>query len=85
MRRGPRFKYVHFTALPALLFDLESDPGELRDLAGSPEHAGTALAQAQAMLSWRMAHAERRLTGTLLTERGAVERRGPGLAQVRSS
>lgn len=77
VRWDGRRAYVHFTALPALLFDTEADPGWLRDLAAEPARAGEALAQAQAMLSWRMRAAERRLTGCALTETGVVGRYDP--------
>jgi choline-sulfatase len=40
LRRG-RFKYIHYTDYPPELFDLESDPEELNDLAGDPSHRGT--------------------------------------------
>jgi choline-sulfatase len=41
LRRG-RWKYVYFSAgNPALLFDMESDPQELVNLADAPEHALT--------------------------------------------
>ncbi len=72
--RGPRYKYVHFTALPPLFFDLEEDPAELHDLAADPAAQGLVLAHAQTMLSWRMAHDERTLTGMQLTAKGPVER-----------
>jgi choline-sulfatase len=36
VRRG-RYKYIYTLGLPPLLFDLESDPRELRNLAGQPE------------------------------------------------
>jgi len=35
VRRG-RYKYIYTLGLPPLLFDLESDPKELRNLAGQP-------------------------------------------------
>ena len=38
IRRG-RYKYISSIADPTLLFDVESDPNELHNLAGSPEHA----------------------------------------------
>ncbi|MBL8702837.1 MAG: alkaline phosphatase family protein [Alphaproteobacteria bacterium] len=71
--RGRRHKYVHCAALPPLLFDLEADPDETRNLAGDPAHAPLALAMAQRMLSWRLAKAERTLTGIRLTRNGPVE------------
>jgi hypothetical protein len=72
--RGPRFKYVHFTALPPLFFDLEADPDELRNLAADREHAPRVLAYAQKLLSHRLAYADRTLTGMQLTAQGLVER-----------
>ncbi|MBM3548520.1 MAG: alkaline phosphatase family protein [Alphaproteobacteria bacterium] len=74
--RGERFKYVHFAALPPMLFDLEQDPNELRNLAGDPAHQGTMLEVAQALLSHRLVHAERTLTGMHLTPDGPIRRRG---------
>ncbi len=38
LRRG-RYKYIHYVGMPPQLFDLETDPGELSDLAGDPAHA----------------------------------------------
>lgn len=61
--RDQRYKYVHFTALPPLLYDIEADPDELVDRADDPAHAGVVAEYAQKMLSWRMAYAERTLTG----------------------
>jgi arylsulfatase A-like enzyme len=78
--RGPRFKYVHFTALPPLFFDLEADPDELRNLAADPAYMPQVLACAQKLLSHRLAHAERTLTGMQLTSRGVVERTRAGRA-----
>ncbi|MGD0432954.1 MAG: sulfatase/phosphatase domain-containing protein, partial [Acetobacteraceae bacterium] len=56
------FKYVHFAALPPLLFDLSADPHHFHDLAGDPAYAGVVRDYAQRMLSWRMRHADRTLT-----------------------
>jgi arylsulfatase A-like enzyme len=72
-----RHGYVHFAALPSLLFDASGDSAWLADIGGRREAAPTALAQAQAMLSWRMRAAERRLTGCALTPRGVVGRYDP--------
>jgi arylsulfatase A-like enzyme len=75
--RGERYKYVHFTAMPALFFDLEEDPGELHDLADDSDHRTLVLEHAQKMLSWRMNHDERVLANTRLTNEGVVERKPP--------
>ena len=39
IRRGP-FKYVYYAGMPAQLFDLDTDPQEVRDLAEEPGYAG---------------------------------------------
>ena len=74
--RGPRFKYVHFTTLPPLLFDLETDPAETRNLADDPAHAATALEIARRLLSWRLLHEDRTLANTAATPDGLVHWRG---------
>jgi arylsulfatase A-like enzyme len=73
--RGARYKYVHFAAMPPLLFDMEQDPGETRNLAGDPAHRDVMLDYAQKMLSWRLRHADRTLTGMHLTPKGVLARR----------
>lgn len=67
-----RHAYVHFSGLPPLCFDTATDPDWLRDRAADPAAAVDVLAQAQAMLTWRMLAAERRLTGCVLTAQGVV-------------
>lgn len=73
--RGERYKYVHFTAMPALFFDLQDDPAELVDRAGDPRYRERMLEYAQKMLSWRMNHDERLLANVRLTPKGVVEHR----------
>ena len=73
--------YVHFSALPSLCFDDVSRHGcasvpPIRPAAESLRR------QAQAMLSWRMRAAERRLTGGALTPRRGRLR--PALTGIRS-
>lgn len=75
--RDRRYKYVHFAALPPLLFDLQADPGETRNLAADPAHQPQLLDCTRKMLSWRMTHAERVLANHFLTPEGVVERHGP--------
>jgi arylsulfatase A-like enzyme len=72
--RGERYKYVHFTKLPPLFFDLAQDPGEMRNLAADPDHAPLVLEYAQKLLSWRMNHDEQTLTHLSLTDDGPVAR-----------
>lgn len=61
--RDERYKYVQFGRedLPAMLFDLQADPGEQHNLADDPAHAATALAYAQRMLRWRIRHEDQRM------------------------
>ena len=61
--RDKQFKYVHFTGLPPLLFDLARDPAELENLAEDPGYASIRADYAGRMLSWRMAHADRTPSG----------------------
>ena len=70
--RDQHYKYVHFTALPPLLFDLQNDPDEFVNRANDPAYADISLRYAQKLLSLRMQHAERTLANTLLTPQGVV-------------
>ena len=76
--RGERWKYVHFAALPPLLFDLQNDPWEMHDLAGDPAHQGVMLEMAQKMLSWRLLHQEHVLTNLHNGPNGVEDRRPRG-------
>ncbi len=74
VRQSEDYAYVHFNGLPPLCYDLRQDPRQLDNIAGDHRRAGDVLAQAQAMLTWRMDMAERRLTGCKLTPAGPVGR-----------
>ncbi len=74
VRQSTDYAYVHFNGLAPLCYDLRHDPDQLDDIAGAGGRAAEVLEQAQAMLSWRMAMAERRLTGCKLTAAGPVGR-----------
>ncbi|HEY5155551.1 MAG TPA: sulfatase/phosphatase domain-containing protein, partial [Acidimicrobiales bacterium] len=75
--RDSRWKYVHFAGMAPLLFDLTTDPDQFVDLAGDPAHAPVVAAYAQKLLSWRMRHADRALTSTVLTPLGPISRVDP--------
>ncbi|MEM7292110.1 MAG: alkaline phosphatase family protein [Pseudomonadota bacterium] len=72
--RDARFKYVHFPSLPPLLFDLQNDPAQTRNLVDDPEYAIDALRLQRQMLSWRMRNDERTLTHMEVTREGILER-----------
>ena len=70
--RGEHYKYVHFTTLPSLFFDLRDDPGEFCNRATDPDYQGLVLEYMGKMLSWRMEHDDPGLTDMHLTENGVV-------------
>ena len=70
--RTQTHKYVHFQALPPVLFDLRDDPQELYDRARDPACRDIMLAMAQQMLSWRMHNAERELLNLSASQDGLV-------------
>ncbi|WP_321340712.1 alkaline phosphatase family protein [Breoghania sp.] len=73
--RTARYKFVHFTNLPPLLFDLLEDPGELVNLAESVAHASIRIEMGERLLAWRARKLDRRLTGVELTPEGPVDAR----------
>ena len=52
--RDNHYKYIHFTALPPLLFNIENDPYELKNLSTDTTYTKTVSEYAKKMISWRM-------------------------------
>lgn len=77
VRRGPRWKSIHFAGLPPLLFDLDADPGEFVNLAAEPEHQARLLEETQAVLSWRLRHAPQELADLLVAPGGLLGAANP--------
>jgi arylsulfatase A-like enzyme len=75
--RTARWKYVHFTGLPPVLYDLATDPGEMRNVAADPAYRDLLAEAAQGMLSWRMAHADPGLGTLMASPDGLVQRSLP--------
>jgi arylsulfatase A-like enzyme len=80
--RGPDYKYVQFATssdlFPPLLFDLASDPEQVRNLCADDTLASRDVAwhAAQDLLRWHMRTAERTLSGSLVDpEQGLVQAR----------
>jgi arylsulfatase A-like enzyme len=69
------FKYVHFSALPPLFFDLRRDPHQQVNLADNADYAPQMLTYARKMLDWRLRHADRTLTGYAASPQGLRSRR----------
>ncbi|MCC2688436.1 MAG: hypothetical protein K0S21_1239 [Rhizobiaceae bacterium] len=72
--RDHDFKYVHFAALPPLLFDMRADPHETRNLAADPAHEPVVLRYAQKMLDWRLSSPDRTMTNMHVGEGGLFSR-----------
>ncbi len=72
--RDHQYKYVHFSDLPPLFFDLEKDPHQFENRAGDPAYGSLICRYAQQMLSWRMAHEDRTLTGHFVGPDGVIVR-----------
>jgi arylsulfatase A-like enzyme len=70
--RTPKWKYVHFSSLPPLLFDLEADPDNLHNLAGDVGHAMVRAEMAEELLAWRARHLDQTLALQELTPAGVV-------------
>lgn len=71
--RTEKYKYVHFGGgLPPLLYQLDDDPGEIRNIAGEASHQAVRLEFAERLLSWRAEHLDQSLALIELTENGVV-------------
>jgi len=59
MIRNDRWKYVHFEGFRPQLFDLETDPKELRDLGAHPDYADTRAMMHEQLFEWFRTRANR--------------------------
>lgn len=75
--RDEKFKYVHMTALPAILFNLEEDPEEFKNLAEDQDSKNIVLEYAQKMLSWSMLHRDRTLVNMNMESGKLLHWQGP--------
>lgn len=60
--RDDRYKYVHFSSLPPLFFDLGRDRHEFNNVAEDPAYQNLIATYARKLLSWRMQHEDRTLS-----------------------
>ncbi|MDQ2704863.1 MAG: alkaline phosphatase family protein [Pseudomonadota bacterium] len=71
--RTEKFKYVHFGGgLPPLLYDLENEPEELRNLADDPAFLPVRIELAERLLAWRAEHLDQSLALSALTKDGVA-------------
>lgn len=70
MVRDERFKYVHFNALPAMLYDLQNDPDELNNLADDEEYKELVQHYRLKLLEWRQSTEDNSRGAVLEAERG---------------
>ena len=73
-----RWKMIHAPGLRPMLFDLETDPQELRDLGADAGYAGEAARLRAALLDWALKDHNR-----ITTPDAAIEGYGPA-AQVKA-
>jgi len=79
--RGAGWKYVQFAAdpevLPPLLFALDDDPDQVEDRVGDPGSSAVVADRLAEMMRWRLRHADRTLTGHMVTPEGLAVHRDP--------
>jgi arylsulfatase A-like enzyme len=71
--REASMKYVHFNGgIAPMLFDLDADPDETTNVAGTAEYAGEELRLARKMIDHRMGHAHHALSQIQISAHGAI-------------
>ena len=74
-----RWKYVHVEQMRPLLFDLETDPGELHDLGDSAAHQDQIARLREIHFDWARRHHSRITRSPQIVERMAAGREPPGI------
>jgi arylsulfatase A-like enzyme len=74
-----RWKYVHSETFRPMLFDLETDPDELNDLGGYPEHAGQIERLKALHFSWTRQHHTRITRSADVIEKMTDAKEPPGI------
>ena len=68
---------MHFPSLPALLFDLENDPQEMKNLAEDKKYYEIKNTLLSELLSHRLRHQDRQLSSLQVSKDGVVRVNGP--------
>ena len=80
--RTKKWKYVHFPSHPSLLFNMEDDPNEVKNLTNLPEYQSIKNELLSKLLSHRMLHQERQLSNTMLSSKGVKINSGPNTRRL---
>jgi arylsulfatase A-like enzyme len=78
MAADTRWKYVHAVGFRPMLFDMQSDPNEFRDLGADPAYAAERERLAAALSDWGLRMSQRTTMSEqqILSGRGKSQRRG---------
>jgi arylsulfatase A-like enzyme len=73
-----RWKYIHAEGFRPMLFDLENDPREFRDLGGDPEYEAARQMMAERLAAWALRPSQRttKSEAEILAMRGGSPRTG---------
>ena len=74
-----RWKYIHVEKMRPMLFDLETDPGEVTDLATVPVYADHLTRLSDAHFSWARQHHTRITRDTATVEKMTDGKEPPGV------
>ena len=78
MAADKRWKYVHAVGFRPMLFDMQSDPDEFRDLGADPAYAAERERLAAALAEWGLRMSQRTTVSEsrILNGRGKSQRKG---------
>ena len=82
--RTNKWKYVHFPSLPSLLFDLENDPKEMKNLADDKNYQEIKNSLLSKLLSHRLRHQDRQLSSLQISKDGISNVSGPQSRRIRN-
>ena len=82
--RTNKWKYVHFPSLPSLLFDLENDPKEMKNLAEDKNYQEIKNNLLSKLLSHRLRHQDRQLSSLQISKDGISNVSGPQSRRIRN-
>ena len=75
--RNSKWKYIHFPSFPPLLFDLENDPYEMKNLANNKKYIKIINDLLSQLISHRILHQDRQLSSLHISKDGVSSNYGP--------